>query len=101
MSQARIDPLAPLLDLIRKEAATAAVDAVRAEMQRERLARTEGPRLLSLNAIAKQYGCGREVTKQLIREGRLPALERRCRGGHIGTYCTREDVERVLAGRKP
>lgn len=101
MSLAGIDPLAPLLDLVRKEAAAAAIEAVRAELQRERLARTEGPRLLSLNAIAKLYGCGREVTKQLIREGRLPAQERRCRGGYIGIYCAREDVERVLAGRKP
>jgi len=94
------DPLAPLLELIRKVATEAALEATRLELLRTRQALTAGPRLLSLAAISREYHVGRLEAQRLIREGRLPFVERRCRGGRIGTFIAREDAEAVFIGRK-
>jgi hypothetical protein len=53
------DPLADLMEAVRREAHDAAVEAVRSELARLRPAKTEGKRLLSLNELRKRYGVGR------------------------------------------
>ena len=94
------DPLAGLLELVRREAATAATAAVRAELNRTRQACRGGRRLLSLAAIGKEYAVGRIELKRLIACGDLRSIERKCRGGRIGTFVAWEDAESVLAGRQ-
>ena len=93
------DPLAGLLDMVRREAAAAAKEAVRDELLRARQARDAGPRMLSLAALGRLYGAGRLELQRLIATGRLPFTERRCRGGRTGVFVAREDAELVLAGR--
>lgn len=94
------DPLAPLMEIIRKVATAAALEATRMELLRTRQALTAGPRLLSLAAIGREYQVGRLEALRLIKEGRLPFVERRCRGGRIGIFIAREDAEAILVGRK-
>lgn len=93
------DPLAGLLAMVRQEAAAAATEAVRAELLRQRQASTSGPRLLSFTGLAKRYGLGRIEAQRLIAAGKLPAIERRGRGGRLCTFVAIEDAEAVLAGR--
>jgi hypothetical protein len=93
------DPLAALLELARKEAAAAAVEALRAEMLRTRQAQLSGKKMLSLADLARDYGIGRGEAKRLISAGRLKCVERRTRGGYVGQFVNRADAEVVLGGR--
>ncbi len=93
------DPLAALLDLVRKEAAAAATEAVRSELLRARQAQLTGKKMLSLADLARDYGIGRGEAKKLIASGRLRAVERKTRGGYVGQFVNRADAEVVLGGR--
>jgi hypothetical protein len=92
--------LAPLVAQAVREQLPGLVAQALAERDRLARAATTGPRTLSLAAVAKRYGVGRIEAKRLISNGKLPSVERRCRGGRMGTFIAVEDCERVLAGRR-
>ena len=95
------DWLAGLLEQVEKVAEAKALATVQTYLLKARQASTDGPRMLSYAAAGKAYNVGRLVLERMVAEGRLPCVERRCRGGRIGVFMAREDLERVLAGRKP
>lgn len=94
-----VDPLAGLIEMVRREAAAAALEAVRLEILRCKQAMTDAPRIMSIAALGRRYGIGRKEVRRLIAENLLPCIERRCRGGRIGIFVAIEDAEMVLAGK--
>lgn len=97
----RTDPLAPLIDAIRSGLRDELMAAVRSEV-RALLAEGKPDKvMLSIPDVGRHYGIGRIALKQMIRDGKIPSITRRCRGGRMGTFVHAADCERILAGRKP
>ena len=94
------DPLRPIIDAIKLEIREEILAEVRADMAASRAETVPGKVVLSLSEVGRRYGAGRIALKQMIRSGRLRAIERPCRGGRLGQFLHLADCERVLAGRK-
>lgn len=97
--QAIPDALRPLVDLVRAGLVDEVMSRVRAELAAQHAEALPQRVVLSLADAVERYGIGRLELKRLIAGGRLPAFERRARGGRTGTYMHLADCERVLAGR--
>lgn len=55
-------------------------------------------KLYSLRDLGRYYGVGRKQVKQDIADGRIRAMERKCRGGRIGVFIPAAEAERIYAG---
>jgi hypothetical protein len=94
------NPLAPLIAAVRDAIRADLLAEVRAEIRASHAEASPDRIILSLADAGRRYGVGRIELKRMIASGRLPAVERTCRGGRIGTFIHISDAERVLAGRK-
>jgi excisionase family DNA binding protein len=93
------DLLRPFADAIKRELRSELMAELRAEIIAARAESTPHRIMMSIDQAAKRYGAGRMAIKSMIRDGRIPAIERMARGGHIGQFLHIADCERVLAGR--
>lgn len=55
-------------------------------------------KLYSLRDLGRYYGVGRKQAKRDIADGRIRAMERKCRGGRIGVFIPAAEAERIYAG---
>ena len=100
-TKSNADPLAPLVAAIKATLQDELLAVVRAEMRATAAEAKPEKVMLSLANLCRRYGCGRKYARKLIATRKLPAVERRCRGGKVGQFIHLADAERVLAGRKP
>jgi hypothetical protein len=95
------DLLAPLVAEIEARLTPKIMAQVRAELAAGRAESHPERLMLSLADAGARYGAGRIALKRMIADGRLPAVERVCRGGRVGMFLHIGDCERLLAGRAP
>ena len=92
-------PLRPLINSIKDEIRAELMAEMRAELAATSAEVKPTCVMLSLADTCQRYGVGRIALKQMLKTGRLRAVERICRGGRIGQFLHIADCERVLAGR--
>ena len=92
-------PLAPLIEAIKHSLRDELLETIRAEMRATAAEAKPDCIMLSIGDAVQRYGVGRINLKKLIAGGKLPAINRVCRGGHVGQFIHLGDAERVLGGR--
>jgi hypothetical protein len=95
------DPLRILVESVEASLYPKLLDRLRSDLLATKAEANPTCVMLSLADAGERYGIGRIAIKQMIRAGRIRAVERPCRGGRVGQFLHLADCERVLAGRKP
>jgi hypothetical protein len=86
-----------IIELIKREIRPEMLAEIRAEVAATRAEDQPKRVMLSLASISERYGVGRIVVKKMIQSGQLPATERECRGGRIGTFVHVADADRCFS----
>jgi hypothetical protein len=92
------DAVRPLANAIKAELHDELLAELRADIRATKAEAQPECVMLSIAKCRKRYGVGRGVIKELIRSGRLRAVERKSRGGRVGQFIHLKDAERILAG---